>query len=198
MFDEDDQGKGHCKIFTKDETTPVGLALEENEVLYELVLTPNKRESALLARRTDRCKWHERLGHDSNDTIRETISIVEGVHMSSVSNNDICESCVKGKFTKLSRTSTPHGNSLPTRPLDLVHPDLKCSLRFVSEGSAKFFATLYEVSGALSLVRLSNMKSETETMLKEMITEIETASGDRIRRLRSDDRQGCLSVSFEK
>lgn len=78
-------------------------------------------------------------------------------------------------------------------PGELVHTDLHGPMRTLSVGGARYYVTLYEGSSAYSMVRFLHRRSELAEAGKQMMTEVKTSIGKRLKAIRFDKGKEYLS-----
>ena len=98
-----------------------------------------KHENCLIASNSNLSwLWHKKLGHASMSLIDKLArkKLVRGLPNISFKNDHVCDTCMKGKQTRLSFKSI---NSVSTaRPLKLLHLDLFGPMRTQSLGGKSY------------------------------------------------------------
>jgi Reverse transcriptase (RNA-dependent DNA polymerase)/Integrase core domain/GAG-pre-integrase domain len=133
---------------------------------------------------------HRRLGHLGVDNIEKLVKgkMVTGL---TVGEGDfkhnlpapLCDPCAQ---SKLSRASFPHSDSKTGDVLELVHMDLCGPYQVESLGGAKYVATFLDDFSRLSVVRTLARKSDVSDAVQEVLVMLETQSGKRVKRVRTD------------
>ena len=95
-----------------------------------------------------------------------------------------CGPCVLGKQHRL---PFPSSDSTSTRPLELLHMGLCGPLPVTSEGGSNYFVTFLDDYSKLSIVRPLARKSDTAATVRDVITLLETQTGLKVQRVRSDN-----------
>jgi GAG-pre-integrase domain/Integrase core domain/Pol polyprotein, beta-barrel domain len=127
---------------------------------------------------------HRRLGHLSIDNVKRLVDkgLVEGVDAVR-GNVDFCEPCVKGKQHHL---PFPKSGKRARNKLDLVHSDL-CGPFPTSLGGKNYFITFIDDNTHHLFLYFLQRKSDAFTCFNEFKSMVETESGCKIRRLRTDN-----------
>lgn len=140
----------------------------------------------------DSYMWHCRLGHISKKRMSELhkCGILESIELDSF---DTCESCLKGKMTKLpfSGKGEPVGELL-----GLVHTDICGPMSTLAMGGYSYFITFTDDHSRYGYVFLMKHKSEAFEKFKEFRNEVEKQLGKSIKILRSDRGGEYLSQEF--
>lgn len=87
--------------------------------------------SASSSVRTMSAKWHQRLGHPSNNVVSSIVRNNDLECSSSDSSTLVCDACQRGKSRQLSYTTS---SRVSTMPLELVHTDVWGPARASSGG----------------------------------------------------------------
>ena len=132
-------------------------------------------------------QWHRRLAHCSPSTIKEMLDnkLVDGLQVSEMSLTGKCENCIMGRHTR--RPFDGETQKILT-PLELVSFDLWGPSRVQSAGGKTYLmiivdaATSYKYGAFLS----DKADSSTITAFEAFRNNVETLTGKKIRRLRTD------------
>jgi transposase InsO family protein len=133
--------------------------------------------------------WHRRFGHLGYDNLGklQSSNMVKGININpqdfKATNNEVCEPCIAAKQHRLPK---PSSAAESTHALELLHMDVCGPLPAQSLGGAKYFATILDDYTKLSVVQPITFKSDTAAFVMETITMLETQSGARVRRVRTD------------
>ena len=136
--------------------------------------------------------WHARLGHISLRRMNELAR--EGLFsMDDVNSLQACESCLKGKMSKLPfKGQMERAEGL----LDLIHTDVCGPLSVSARGGFNYFITFTDDYSRYGYVYLMKYKSEAFEKFKDFRNEVEKQLGRSIKKLRSDRGGEYLSVEF--
>ena len=87
--------------------------------------------------------WHRRFGHLNEMSFQKLVkkNLVSRLDYNTSEKIGTCESCTKGKQTKLSFKSSTRAMSAP---LELVHSDLCGKMGEISTGGAEYFLTFLD------------------------------------------------------
>eukprot|EP00951_Prasinocladus_malaysianus_P026715 scaffold237829_cov15-Prasinocladus_malaysianus.AAC.1 len=94
-----------------------------------------------------------------------------------------CEPCIMAKHV---RTPFPSSENQASRRLELIHMDLQGPFQTTSIGGARFNATFLDDYSTLSIVRPIARKSDAVNVVKEVLTMLETQTGDKVKIIRTD------------
>ena len=132
--------------------------------------------------------WHRRFGHlgFANLGVLQRHGLVRGVDVP----QDVfakfdtldCDVCQQTR----PRQSRAARDSRSTHVLQLLHSDVCGPMQVPSMGGARYFVTVLDDFSKLSVVKCIAAKSDVPTVLPSMIQLLETQSGRRVQRLRSD------------
>jgi GAG-pre-integrase domain len=176
------EGKS-CKIRDKDKLViEVGMvrnrlfSLEITKISDKaLTATTNLSESEL---------WHLRYGHLSIGGLRllKQKQMVYG--LPEISEFGLCEGCILGKHSKLPFVK---GQSLrATQLLELVHTDLCGPMDTSSLGESRYFLLFIDDFSRMNWVYFLQTKVEAFECFKKFKAMVETQSGLKIKKIRSD------------
>ena len=144
LFDDDENGNGICYVIVRETNTVMLVATEcKQNGLYEVLMNPfrpsqieSDRAEALVAKADPQVKWHERLGHACENTIRKSIPLVKGIKLEKVQSIPLCEPCKLGKSTRSPRPEASDDARRSTRPLELMHCDMVGPIRHPSHNNS--------------------------------------------------------------
>ena len=147
-------------------------------------------EAALLTKPVETAElWHRRFGHLGYDNLAKLVkkNMVTGVNVTasdfSRGNKEVCEPCI---MAKMHREPFPLSDSKSTGPLQLVHMDVCGPMETPSHGGSRYVATYLDDYSKLSVVQPVERKSDVITITKDVLEQLETLSGSRVRTVRTD------------
>jgi len=164
--------------------------------LYSLDIGPTSHSTEVACAATLEL-WHERMGHVHNAGISHMAkhSAVEGLDISpGGSTTAVCEGCVAGKMPRapIPRSSSTRATGL----LDLVHSDIAGPMEVSSKGGARYFVTFIDDKSRWLTVYPLKLKSDCFASFQAFHLCAETATGRKIRQLRSDGGGEYFSTEF--
>ena len=134
--------------------------------------------------------WHRRFGHLGYDNLYKLQSkdMVEGISVAASKfkqqqKHGVCEPCIQAKHHRL---SFPTSDTNSTKPLQLIHMDVCGPLEEPSRGGARYLATFLDDFSKLSTVEPVAQKSEVATKVKEVFQRLETQTGQKLQKVRTD------------
>ena len=180
-------GKG---IVKKTDGTPV-LTGKAINGMYLLEPIDIKRDTPLalnsLSKSTSLEQWHRRLTHCSPSTIKDMLkgNLVDGLSISKDTLNGKCEDCVMGRQT---RRPFDGETDKSMDPLELVSFDLWGPSRTQSASGKIYLMIIVDAGTSYKYAAYLADKSDTTTLAAFDIfrAHVETVTGRKIRRLRSD------------
>ena len=95
----------------------------------------------------------------------------------------VCEPCIQAKQHRL---PFPTSDTISTKPLQLIHTDVCGPLEQTSRGGARYLATFLDDFSKLSTVEPVAQKSEVATKGKEVFQRLETQTGQKLQKVRTD------------
>ena len=136
----------------------------------------------------DAALWHRRFAHVNHGDIAKLRQrkLVRGMRFESKEAPDpICEPCIMGKQT---RKAVPRGpGERATRPLELVHTDLKGPMPVASrEGANLYWITFIDDKTRRRWVAYLKRKSDAWAAIQQFKAAAEVESGQRLEVLRCD------------
>jgi len=159
----------------------------QHEGLYRFK-TLHTRATAMMATATETAQlWHKRFGHMGYDNMSRLPSMVSGVKITQEefkkAGQSSCEPCIMSKQHRLPFKTS---DSKSTRVLDLLHMDVCGPMPEPSLGGSKYVATFLDDFTRLSVVIPVPSKAEVIPTVKRIITMLETQSGQKLRKVRTD------------
>ncbi len=134
--------------------------------------------------------WHRRFGHLGPDNLAKaaTTQMVEDLPVSAAEFTALkplqCEACNAGKQTRVSHPANVHR---ATEVLELLHMDLMGPLSTPGIGGVKYIATFLDDYSRASMVRLLTTKADVGKEIVDVITLLETQTGQRVKAIRTDN-----------
>ncbi|KAH9718762.1 hypothetical protein KPL71_022343 [Citrus sinensis] len=137
--------------------------------------------------------WHLRLGHMSEKGLKilEKQGVLGDDKLGSL---EFCEVCVLGKSSRTSFKTAVH-NTKGT--LDYIHSDLWGPSQTVSLGGVKYFLSFIDDYSRMVWVYVLKGKDEVFERFKQWKALVETQSGRKIKRLRTDNGLEFCNKQFE-
>ena len=167
--------------------------------LYHLDCEQASSESVSMAFERSRMNdlWHQRLGHPGKQRLSQTVNkqLVSGINVSRMEELSFCEGCVEAKIQR--KPFQPVGEIRSTEKLQLVHSDVCGPMSTDSIGGKKYFVTFTDNYSRCCYVYFMKHKHEVFDKFKEFETSTTSSSGQRIRRLRTDNGDEYVSKEFE-
>ncbi|MBW0498455.1 hypothetical protein O181_038170 [Austropuccinia psidii MF-1] len=166
------------KLITIEKTGATFQLLNNNQVLLKgqiinkLMYVSFNRPKTLLSKIASDPIWHLRLGHPGNQVLKSLgLKPLE---------NDLCDTCVKGKMTHLPFKShfTP-----TTKPLDCLHMDLIGPISPPSTSGHCFILTINHQHTSSKITSFLKNKSETYKELVKQQKLIENTHNQKIKKL---------------
>jgi hypothetical protein len=178
---------GKCELSARGKV--LARAAKEGS-MYQVQGTSSKISVAYMASNQGRAElWHRRFGHIGYDNLEkiEQHQMVWGLDLKTAdiraAREHVCESCVMAKQHK---TPFPTSDSKTTRRLELLHMDMCGPMQQSSLSGKHFLATFLDDYTKLSVVQTVARKSKVPAVIKEIISMLETRSGERLQRVRTD------------
>jgi len=138
--------------------------------------------------------WHNRLGHPNEKVMAKLVDV--GLVRCRMASHDKCESCIRGKASRLPfpQESLSHSKG----PLDLVHSDVCGPLPPAKDGS-RYIVNFIDDYSRFAVTYLATNKSEVFTLFKQYEAYVSTLfDGKRIKVLRSDNGGEYVSTEFRE
>ena len=134
--------------------------------------------------------WHKRFGHLGYENLARLTSMASGISITADEfreageSEGFCEPCAMGKQHRQPFKASQHA---ATQPLELVHTDVCGPLPVTSLGGSNYFVTLLDDYSKLSAVLPLARKSDTAAAVQRTLSQLETQTGYRTKRLRCDN-----------
>ena len=136
--------------------------------------------------------WHCRLGHIGVKRMKKLHKdgLLESLGYESF---DSCEPCLLDKVTK-----TPFSGTMEqaTDLLEIIHTEVCNPMNVEARGGYHYFLTFIDDLSRYGYIYLMKHKSETFEKFKEFQSEVENHRNKKIKFLRSDRGEECLSYEF--
>ncbi|KAI7944584.1 hypothetical protein MJO28_010279 [Puccinia striiformis f. sp. tritici] len=130
--------------------------------------------------------WHRLFGHCGIHRIRKMIKLKLGIGLpEKIPTGDIkCPVCMIAKGT---RTNTLLPTYRPVAPLDIIAADLMGPFEIPTFGDGKYVLAIRDIATSYSEVKILRTKGEACKLLINQILCFETATGKKVKSLRSDN-----------
>lgn len=153
--------------------------------LYEIAFKIVKTECLETCVNLEGKLWHDRLGHIGQTSLKRVMDshMVNGITKINLSNIELCESCVKGKMSRLTFGSRTKAKSV----LEIVHSDVCGPISPISYAGNKYFVTFIDDYSNFVCVYIIKEKSEVFTVFKEFVRMVRTKFNKNISVLRCDN-----------
>ena len=156
-----------CLVQDKCSGKTIGMGTEKAGLYY---LTISKKAECFSISNTTPTNphlWHQRLGHLSNNSLRE-LSLSINIPFCSISDCSICP------LAKQTRNPFPLSSIKTKAPFELIHVDIWGSYHIPALNGARYFLTIVDDYSRCTWVYLLNTKSDTHTFLTTFINLVET------------------------
>lgn len=192
---------GYTVTFEKDQATVkrkngsvVFTAAKRNQ-LY--VVNEKEDHAALVAENEniDLRKWHQRYGHLNINDLKtmKNKDMVLGIQFASKTNEINCEVCARCKIhVQPFKSSSNREENI----LGLVHSDICGPMSTESLGGAKYFVTFIDDCSRYTEVIMLRNRSDVLQAFKDYKRKVENQTGQRIKKLRTDNGREYLSKDF--
>lgn len=171
-----------CEIKYKGEQIAVG------DVIGELYVLRRFDTVCAVLKHNDNCihSLHRRMGHRDPGAIRKMFSngSIKDLKIVECGIKEVCDTCTKGKMTRLSFPKKSNSESLA--PLDLIHTDVCGPMNTASRSGKRYIVTFIDDFSSFTIIRLITHKSDVESSLKEFIEFCKTKFGRKPKVIRSD------------
>ncbi|UYV78459.1 hypothetical protein LAZ67_16001473 [Cordylochernes scorpioides] len=171
------------------ETEPIPVKLANDQSIEALGTGTTKNSSEI---------WHNRFGHLNFDDLRklQRENLVNGLPKGEFKSITSCETCIRGKQTRLPFPEVSLTKS--TEPLQLIHSDICGPMRTKSYGGALYFATFIDDFSRMIFTFVMKRKSEIFKGFKVFKRFAEKQTGKKIKAIRSDNAAEYLSSDFKE
>ncbi|KAG6543704.1 hypothetical protein Mapa_014888 [Marchantia paleacea] len=174
-------GRESCTIEKNGQVVCNGVA--DGNLFRLLEVKYKKSEKSYLSDEKSLELWHKRLGHLSESNMRLLQQMVGGLTLPKGS-LAFCGACAQGKSHKASfpKKSLHRSEEL----LDLIHSDVCGKIPHKSLLGAQYYVTFIDDKSRKSFLYLLKSKDNVLEKFKVFVTMVETQTGKKVRRLRSD------------
>ncbi|KAJ9529713.1 hypothetical protein QJQ45_014482 [Haematococcus lacustris] len=141
--------------------------------------------------------WHQRLCHASYSSLAlmQERGMVTGVDVTASQfraaakcPGPVCIGCIKGKHHRNVAFAQPSSNTAPvTAPLGLIHMDVCGPISPPARDGSLYLATFLDDFTRLSVVMPMRSKAQVPSIVKQVIEQLETQSGQRCKAIRTDN-----------
>lgn len=130
-------------------------------------------------------QWHRTLRHRNQEAIMKMYKerLVENMEIVDCGIKEMCNTCMKGKLTRLPFPKKSFTKSLA--PLELIHSDV-CSLPVATPNGKEYLVTFIDDFSRFTTISLLRNKSEVEIKLMEFIEFVKTKFERKPKLIRSD------------
>jgi len=144
--------------------------------------------------------WHRRMMHVSKKKILEMSKADSILGLNVVADNPIsCESCLLGKSIRQPFPKNPlKDNAQKTEVLELVHSDLMEPVDVESWGGSRYVFTIVDDASRYVFVKFLKHKNQTLSEFKKWKIEVEKQTGQKLKRLRTDNGLEFCSEQWTK
>lgn len=145
--------------------------------------------------------WHARVGHLSNNKLKNMKNFVERFCVKTTSASDcaeqeIYEGCMNGKSSVQPFQSSGYGMMKTNSLLELVHSDVVEPIHENSQGGAKYMVTFIDNYSRLVHYYFIQTKLEVLSKFFEFKAPVETQHGTRNKCLRTDNGGEYINQNF--
>ena len=189
---------GHSRCWIRDSNGKLCGMGSLVDKLYQLDCEPASTEQVSVAsaeQGSDVDLWHPRLGHLSEQRLKEIVHKELATGMKIPKTAKLCEGCVEGKMQR--KPFKPVGEIRSSRKLQLVHSDVCGPMPTESIGGRKYFVTFIDDYSRCCEVYFLSHKSEVLEKFKEYEAITTNDCGQRIETLRTDNGGEYLSTEFK-
>lgn len=183
-------------IFSRNDGTFIASAVKEGKLYFIKSFECSKHEINTAQSKT---LWHRRLGHIGTDRLDQMMKhdIVNDLNCkNSTVDPVLCEPCIVGKTKRLSFPKQTENRS--NTVLELVHSDVCGKIETKSLGHAEYFVTFTDDASRYVWVFPMKHKSEVFSIFKEWKVSVETETGMKLKKFRSDNGGEYISNDFKQ
>ena len=187
--------KTHATVNREDGS--VALTATKHDDLYVVNEGPNYAMFSYDKVDENLIKWHQRYGHlNINDLQKmKNTEMVSGITFASKTNEIGCEICAKCKIHAL---PFKRSETRETQVLGLIHSDICGPMNTESLGGAKYFVTFIDDYSRYTETTMLRNRSDALQAFKNFKKKVENETGQRIKKLRTDNGKEYLSNNFNK
>jgi len=134
--------------------------------------------------------WHARLGHLGTNNLAKLVdkNMVSGINLKpsdiKATSETPCDSCAVSKSTRL---PFKQSENVYDTPLEMVSSDVCGPMEEPSPSGARFFLTVIDHATDYSITAVMKNKSEAPQHIKDIIAKLETATGNKLKSILTDN-----------
>ena len=139
-------------------------------------LSDGLKKTCLMSQAEESWLWHRRLGHINFNSMSKLYSTeaIRGIPEITKPSNTICDSCQKGKQTRVVFKTKEHHSS---KPLQLIHTDLCGPMRTQSTSGDKYFMLCIDDYSRMTWVLFLKHKHQALDRFKVFKAQVENQLG---------------------
>jgi len=182
-------------FINKENDSTILTATKRNE-LYVVDEKIDRAMSAESEQGKNVLKWHQRYGHININDLKKMRAegMIEGMNFTTNLNQLDCEVCAKCKIhIQPFKNSTYREKDV----LGLVHSDICGPISTQSLGGAKYFVTFIDSCTGYTETTMLKNRSDVFEAFKNYKLKVEKQTGQRIKKLRTDNEKEYLSNDFK-
>lgn len=172
----------------------IGLGHRNN--LYEINFDIIKNESFQVQVENEILNlWHKRYGHICKGYFDKLVknNMVDGIGEINLNKIEFCESCIKGKMSRLNFGTRRRAN----RVLEIIHTDVTGPLTPIAYNGARYFVTFIDDYTNFVCVYVIENKSQVFEYFREYCNMVQSKFNVKISVLRSDNGGEYISREFK-
>ena len=133
--------------------------------------------------------WHDRLGHESLEQMKKLAKMnsIQGLNVDCFAGFQSlqCEMCI---IANLKEAKHPKGQARrASRVGEILHFDGKGPLKPLGRDGSKYFLSAVDNFSKRRWSKTCKKRSEYAALVKEIVAEVETGTGERVVEIRSDN-----------
>lgn len=189
--------KGHEVLFKRNEALVINprkhvilKARKENGLYY---IQSNQDRYSYFSSQI--MEWHEKLGHINENDLKNAKKkeCILGLQFNPSEKLDKCETCIKGKFSRLPFPENAKSKNL----LEVIHSDVWGPFNVQSPGGAKYYVTFIDGYSRYCKIYFMKHKSEVLEKFKIYKVEVENEHDKKIKYLQSDNGTEYCNQEFD-
>lgn len=150
------------------------IGLETEERLYQAIVPAQIPKQAKFSNYKPDNMWHGRMGHISDEVLRETLSLINGINKMDVEATKHREESALVSSKMILRKVVTCEKIMAVKPLDRVFSDLVGPMIYESKGKSKYLVTVFDLFSRYSLVRYIHLKIDIGNAFIELVNELES------------------------
>lgn len=173
-----------AKVTISKDGVVVAEGFEEGGLYWLTCKKRNITANVAKGRNDENELWHKRLGHLGMTNVMKLSKMANGMSKSMTSELSLCESCLKGKQTRL-----PFDGTRPRakRPLQLVHSDICGPVNVETYDGYRYFVTFIDDYSHIVALYLMKSKDEMFPCFQKFKSMAESHFGNRLSKIRCDN-----------